>query len=513
MHVLRSKCKEMIDRRRDAKMNRIFQQWFDQSYSSQINRKAITHHRNKITCAVWSEWKGHLIVYQRNNAKAMEYYNSKLRPQELRETLISWRIVSRHQKATKSMVSVVDSHRRRQSLEFVVTNWIVFNRRQQRLNLFEGELEHRLTMKYLRDSWDEWRYQFMIMEHINHVQAVQCAEMIRDCFVSWRTYSDQERAMRAKTTFIRMELRSKPETKALCEEKMGNLWKNMRHPVFRHFLSWRLAVEETKKREQDHQIAKSHHDRRVYGVYFKIWRDLFHEALAMSQASGHHERRLIKSALDEWVSLHSVSRNMKQLMAKADDLRMTQSLRRQLTLWVEVTRRRSALKEKEVSFKKTLRDRKVMHLMQRWTASASKLQLRRKRTWMSYEFRANQLKRGCLRIWIREFRRHSSLKQRERQFVAMQRYKRLQDVFYKWCNTYNGLIYKADLLKSHFEELRLYRMSTYFTTWYSVFECVRDTRERYLMAKVFADWKHATKRRNQFKKQILRKPYMINQHK
>lgn len=48
------------------------------------------------------------------------------------------------------------------------------------------------------------------------------------------------------------------ETKVLCEEKLGNLWKSVRHPVFQHFLSWRVSMEETKKRERDHQIAKAH---------------------------------------------------------------------------------------------------------------------------------------------------------------------------------------------------------------------------------------------------------------
>ncbi len=129
---------------------------------------------------------------------------------------------------------------------------------------------------------------------------------------------------------------------------------------------------------------------------------------------------------------------------------------------------------------------------------------------MSYEFRATQLKRRCLVVWIREFKQHSSLKVRERQFRVLRQYRSMQNVFYKWCNTYNGLLYKADLLENHFQELSLYRLSKYFTLWHSVYECVRDTDSRYLVAKIFADWKHATKRRNQFKRQILQKPYLVH---
>ena len=46
--TLKAKCKEMIDRRRENGMNRIFEQWIVASYSSQITRKAISHHRNKL---------------------------------------------------------------------------------------------------------------------------------------------------------------------------------------------------------------------------------------------------------------------------------------------------------------------------------------------------------------------------------------------------------------------------------------------------------------------------------
>ena len=55
-----------------------------------------------------------------------------------------------------------------------------------------------------------------------------------------------------------MELRSMPQTKILCELQLGNLWKMVHHPVFRHFKSWRGTVEETKKRESDHRVAKCH---------------------------------------------------------------------------------------------------------------------------------------------------------------------------------------------------------------------------------------------------------------
>ena len=94
-------------------------------------------------------------------------------------------------------------------------------------------------------------------------------------------------------------------------------------------------------------------------------------------------------------------------------------------------------------------------------------------------------------------------------WIKMSHHNLIRDVFYKWCNTYNGIIYKADLLENHYNELCKYRLAKYFTLWISVSDCVRNTRKRYLLSKIFTDWKHATKRRNQFKKKIIHRPYIL----
>lgn len=49
-----------------------------------------------------------------------------------------------------------------------------------------------------------------------------------------------------------------PETKQLFHAKLGNLWKHVRSPIFRHFLSWKISVQQTKQRQKAHQIAKCH---------------------------------------------------------------------------------------------------------------------------------------------------------------------------------------------------------------------------------------------------------------
>merc|ERR1711920_941469 len=154
-------------------------------------------------------------------------------------------------------------------------------------------------------------------------------------------------------------------------------------------------------------------------------------------------------------------------------------------------------------------EKQTLFVLLLWTTAANKLQLHRKQTWMSYEFRATTLKKRCFIIWIRQYSVHSSLRKREMHWIQASHHKLILDVFYKWCNTYNGLIYKADMLENHFNEICNYRLAKYFTLWISVSECVRGTRQMYLLSKIFADWKHATKRRNQFKKKIIQRPYIL----
>ena len=229
----------------------------------------------------------------------------------------------------------------------------------------------------------------------------------------------------------------------------------------------------------------------------------------MKKCSDCHRKYLIKMALSEWKRVHAETRSNELLLGKASHFRDKQALIGSIRSWTECHRRRRSLQQKELMMIRGRNEKQMMFVMLIWTESANQLQLRRKRTWMSFEFRANRLKRHFFVIWFQRFAIHSSLRHRQMEFVRMSHNKTMQDVFYKWCNTYNGLIYKADLLESHYNEICCYRLSKYFTLWVSVYHCVGDTRDRYMMSKIFADWKQTTKRRNQFKKQIIQKPYKV----
>ena len=93
------------------------------------------------------------------------------------------------------------------------------------------------------------------------------------------------------------------------------------------------------------------------------------------------------------------------------------------------------------------------------------------------------------------------------QLIQINNDRTIQDLFYKWCNTYNAVIYKAEMLENHYNEICNYRLAKYFTLWVSLYFCIRNSRERYLISKIFTIWKHKTKRRNQFKAHIVQTPY------
>ena len=120
----------------------------------------------------------------------------------MRGALTAWRTVHRQQKACNKIQSVMSDHLNRQSLELALDIWITFSRRQHRLKGIEIELQQILGVNRLRNIWDDWRYQFMILQHIKQVQAIKRDEIMRDCFIGWKAYSEKEKAMRTKTTFV-----------------------------------------------------------------------------------------------------------------------------------------------------------------------------------------------------------------------------------------------------------------------------------------------------------------------
>ena len=55
-----------------------------------------------------------------------------------------------------------------------------------------------------RDCLTEWRYKSMISKRIKTMQQIKKTEIIKNIFVSWKVFSHQEKALRAKTTFVEL---------------------------------------------------------------------------------------------------------------------------------------------------------------------------------------------------------------------------------------------------------------------------------------------------------------------
>merc|ERR1712048_758720 len=158
-------------------------------------------------------------------------------------------------------------------------------------------------------------------------------------------------------------------------------------------------------------------------------------------------------ALSEWKTVHSNKQNERQLSIKAKQFHQKQMMKNSIQTWRQSNRQSKTLKARETMLTQRMNEKKMLHMLLLWKAAAAKLQLHRKQTWLSYEFQANALKRKCFIIWIQKYAIHSSLRERELHWNQMIDHKLARDAFYKWCNTYNSIIYKADLLETHFNEL------------------------------------------------------------
>merc|ERR1712154_439489 len=182
---------------------------------------------------------------------------------------IAWRNQSKQDKSTKCIVSFLDNHWRHQDLKYALSKWASFSKARKRMKNIDKKIRSKHEKNEMNEYLAEWRYCSMITNKIKSAQQIKKSELIKNAFVLWKVYGHREKALRAKTTFIRMELRAMPETKQLLQDKLGNLWKHVRSPIFRQFLSWKLSVQQTKQMQRSYQIAKSHHEKTVYIQCFK----------------------------------------------------------------------------------------------------------------------------------------------------------------------------------------------------------------------------------------------------
>merc|ERR1712129_262877 len=507
--TLQSKCKHIIDRNEQRTALIIFQSWFHHSFSAQMDRKALNFNHSHKLQKVWRIWSGHMTLYQQNRTKAVEFYTENIQPKVLKSHLFAWSFQSKQSKSTKRIVSILNNHWRHQDLKCILHKWSLFANARKRIKSIELQIRSKHIHNEQFDYLSEWSYKFTVLRRIKSKKESTHLAMIKNHFISWKVLGIQEKALRAKTTFIRMELRSIPEIKQLLCVHLGNKWKHVRSPIFRHFQLWKQSVQQTKQREKSYQLAKNHHVKAVYIRCFKQMSLALYEVMLMKQSIAYHKSYLIKQALSEWKAVHSNKQNAKALMQKATIFYQKQRMQCSIQTWRQSNRQSKICKEREITLRQRLNEKKMLFVFLLWTTAAEKLQLHRNQTWMSYEFRAKTLKRKCFIVWIRKYAMHSSLRERELHWKLMNNHKLARDAFYKWCNTYNGIIYKTDLLETHFNELCNYRLAKYFMLWMSTANCVRETRERYLVSKIFGDWKHATKRRNNFKKQIVHKPYAV----
>merc|ERR1712013_466614 len=238
---------------------------------------------------------------------------------------------------------------------------------------------------------------------------------------------------------------------------MGALWKHIRHPLFRPFISWRASSRQTQQRERDQQKAKAHCDAAVSRLRFARWRSAFHEALRRHKSAAFHRRFLLNIAMCEWKRNHSQTRKAKQRMRIAAAFRDRQRVKAQMALWSAFASRMSALRSKGVLVSSAVRHRKMLRAMLRWARSAQILKQRRTRTWKSFEFRANRLKTQFFALWLRRFVVASSLRLRGAEFGALNRRRTAQRAFYSWVALFNHAVFRRERLDTLLTEVIAHR--------------------------------------------------------
>merc|ERR1712048_511867 len=76
--TLQSKCKHIIDRNEQRITLIIFQSWFHDSFSAQMDRKALRFYKSKKSHYVWQIWSGHMALYQRDRTKAVQFFVERI---------------------------------------------------------------------------------------------------------------------------------------------------------------------------------------------------------------------------------------------------------------------------------------------------------------------------------------------------------------------------------------------------------------------------------------------------
>ena len=145
-----------------------------------------------------------MTLYQHNRTKAVEFYQNRLQPKLLKCNLIEWRIQSKRFKSTKRIVTILNNKWRHQDLNCCLSKWSSFSKQRRRIISIEKQIRSKYDQNEKRDYLAEWRYKCMIIRRIKSMQRVKKTEIIKNIFVSWKVFSHQEKALRAKTTFVKI---------------------------------------------------------------------------------------------------------------------------------------------------------------------------------------------------------------------------------------------------------------------------------------------------------------------
>ena len=88
--------------------------------------------------------------------------------------------------------------------------------------------------------------------------------LLKEIFINWRLHSVKQRAIRAQVSYLRLELRTLPFGRSVCEFQLGSILKSNRFEGYKYFLRWKQFAQVSAKRKKDQKLAESHQ----LGVFF-----------------------------------------------------------------------------------------------------------------------------------------------------------------------------------------------------------------------------------------------------
>ena len=164
--------------------------------------------------------------------------------------------------------------------------------------------------------------------------------------------------------------------------------------------------------------------------------------------------------------------------------------------WHYLTYKKRQLEYIEIAIETRNNEKLLRNILLTWKYIALKINKQRQQTWQSFEFRAQILKLQFFKQWQSAYKRKQILRRKEFELNEIYKDNLISKMFILWYKEYS----EATIERKFYQKQLI---SKYFDQWISVCYCNHAARERYLVSKIFMDWKHISKRNKKFGNKMI----------